>query len=91
MAEKKVFISGNRINLMANLMAVPFLRRAGLSLLDKIVKQKMRLENANKIPPLMVTDKGHMLHNLVKVTDTWLSSKYVTKDHLPVSKLTRLL
>ncbi len=81
MSQKKVFISDRRIDTIAHLMTVPILRKIGMHLLDQKIKQRMKIDNENKMPPLMVSDKGQMTHNLIRVADKWLSSEYVTKEH----------
>ena len=81
MDQKKVFLSETGINMVANFMTVPWLRKLGMGLLEKKIQTKMQAEGESKMPPMMITDKGQMLHNMIKVADTWLSSKHVTKEH----------
>lgn len=81
MSQSKVFVSENGIKMISNFMTVPFLRKMGMNMLDKKIRQRMKDDNLNKIPPMMIQDRAQMMHNMIKVADRWLSSKNVTKEH----------
>ena len=81
MSQKKVFVSERGVNTAASFLTVPFLRKAGMSILDRQIRKRMKNDNLNKIPPMMINDRAQMLHNILKTADKWLSSKHVTKKH----------